>query len=299
MIKRDTFPKVLLLLAGLVFFSANTVYFLDDTGNQVLASVDEGFYFDFDSIPKRKPYLNVKAAMLVNYENGQVLYAKNIDKVRPIASITKLVTAMVILDKEMDLSQTQIITREDSRRSSKSRLRTGYELTLEDLLYAALMQSDNRAARALARAVSGSIEAFVSEMNVKVKSLGLDHTVFFEPTGLDERNVSTAREVAKIVQYAYEYEKIRQITTTRKHRVKVVNRKNFQRQLGNTNRFLISPYKVLAGKTGYIIESDYCLTTMLQNKQGERLTLVILGTPGDRLRFKEARRLADWGFRKI
>lgn len=299
MIKRETFPKVLLLLAGLVFFSANTVYFLDDQTGSVFASVDQGYYFDFDSIPKKKPYLNVKAAMLINYENGQVLYAKNVDQVRPIASITKLVTAMVILDKKLDMSQLQTITREDSRRSSKSRLRTGYELTLEDLLYAALMQSDNRSARALARAASGSIEAFVSDMNVKVKQLGLKNTIFFEPTGLDERNVSTAHEVAKIVQYAYEYDLIRKITTTRRRTVKVTNKKNFHRKLGNTNRFLISPYKVLAGKTGYIIEADYCLTTMLENKEGERLTLVILGTPGDRLRFREARRLADWGFKKI
>ena len=228
MIRRDTFPKVLLMLAGLVFFSANTVYFLDDSGSEVLASVDNtGYYFEFDSIPERTPYLNVKAAMLVNYDNGQVLYAKNVDDVRPIASITKLVTAMVVLDKKLDMKSTQTITKEDSRQSSKSRLRTGYEMTLEDLLYAALMQSDNRAARALARAVSGTYEEFASEM------------------------------------------------------------------------FLVSPYKVLAGKTGYIFESDYCLTTMLQNKEGERLTLVVLGTPGDRLRFREARKLADWGFKKI
>jgi D-alanyl-D-alanine endopeptidase (penicillin-binding protein 7) len=206
---------------------------------------------------------------------------------------------MVVLDKKLDMKSTQTITKEDSRQSSKSRLRTGYEMTLEDLLYAALMQSDNRAARALARAVSGTYEEFASEMNAKVKSLGLQNTVFYEPTGLDERNVSTAHEVAKMVQYAYEYPMICKITTTRRYQVRVMNKKNFRRQLGNTNRFLVSPYKVLAGKTGYIIEADYCLTTMLQNKEGERMTLVVLGTPGDRLRFREARKLADWGFRKI
>jgi len=289
----------LLLLAALVFFSANTVYFLDDSPGSALASVVQKYYFDFDSIPKRKPYLNVKAAMLVNYENGQVLYSKNIDQVRSIASITKLVTAMVVLDKELDLSRTETITNQDSRRSSKSRLRTGYELSLMALLHAALMHSDNRAARALARAASGSVEAFTSDMNAKVKELGLKNSIFYEPTGLDERNVSTAREVAKIVQHAYEYELIRTITAKRRYSVKITNRKDFHRRLGNTNRFLISPYKVLTGKTGYIIEADYCLTTMLENKEGERLTLVILGTPGDRLRFREARRLADWGFKKI
>jgi len=299
MLRRETLPRVLLLLAALVFFSANTVYFFEDGGQEILASVDTSCHFDFDNVRDKGPYLNVKSAILVNYENGEVVYTKNPEKTRPVASLTKLVSAMVILDHGVDLNQTEKITKEDARRSSRSRLRVGFEMSLIDLMHSSLMCSDNRATRALARATCGSIEEFTREMNAKVKSLGLDNTIFYEPTGLDERNVSTAHEIAKILHYAYDYDLIREITSKRYHRAKIVNRKNSFRQMGNTNRLIYSPYKVLGGKTGYIIEADYCLATLLQNKEGEMLTLVVLGAPGDKIRFKEARKLANWGFRQV
>ncbi|MEA3297882.1 MAG: serine hydrolase, partial [candidate division Zixibacteria bacterium] len=215
------------------------------------------------------------------------------------ASISKLVTAMVVLDRETDLSRTETISRQDAHRSSRSRFRVGSKLTLKGLLYAALMSSDNRAARALARATSGTIEAFTREMNRKVRQMGLKQTVFVEPTGLDSRNVSTAHETAKILHHALTYDLIEQITTEKRHTVQLLNRKNHRCNLSNTNRLLWSRFNVLSGKTGYIRDSDYCLTTLVKNRNGERLTLVVLGVPGDRLRFKEARRLLDWGFRNI
>ncbi len=300
MLERKQLPKLLLLLAAFVFFSANTVYFLEAPSGRLLAASDPTYHFEFDSIPDgKRPYVNLKSAILVNYDNGEVLYAKNAEAKRPVASITKLVTAMVLLDQGVDLSSTQTITREDARRSSKSRLKVGYELTLEDLLYAAMLNSDNRAARALARAACGNIEDFVREMNFKMKQLGLKNTIFYEPTGLDQRNVSTAHEVAKILHYAYDYELIAKLTATKSQRCKVVNRKNTHLQMANTNLIIYSKYKVLSGKTGYIRAADYCLTTLVENKAGERLTCVVLGVPGDRLRFREARKLVDWGFGKI
>ena len=300
MLERKQLPKLLLLLAAFVFFSANTVYFLEAPSGRLLAASDPTYHFEFDSIPTgKKPYLNLKSAILVNYDNGEVLYAKNAEVKRPVASITKLVTIMVVLDQGLDLSTTQTISREDARRSSKSRLRVGYELTLEDLLYAALLNSDNRAARALARLACGTIDDFVREMNFKVKQLGLKNTVFYEPTGLDARNVSTAHEVAKILHYAYDYDLLAKITATKSRRCIVVNRKNKRLQMANTNLIVHSKYKVLSGKTGYIRAADYCLTTLVKNKEGERLTCVVLGVPGDKLRFREARKLVDWGFRQI
>jgi D-alanyl-D-alanine endopeptidase (penicillin-binding protein 7) len=293
-------PKLLLLLAAFVFFSANTVYFLEAPGGPLLAASNPTYHFEFDSIPDgKKPYVNLKSAILVNYDNGEVLYAKNAETPRPVASITKLVMAMVLLDQGLDLSTTQTISREDARRSSKSRLKVGYELTLEDLLYAALLNSDNRAARALARASCGSIKDFVLEMNFKMKQLGLKNTVFYEPTGLDARNVSTAHEVAKILHYACDYDLIAKFTATKTQQCTVINRKNKHLQMANTNLIIHSKYKVLGGKTGYIRAADYCLTTLVENGKGERLTCVVLGVPGDRLRFREARKLVDWGFRKI
>ena len=298
MIRRKTLPRVLLFLAAFVFFSANTIYLLEADSSHLKTSFNKTYHFDFDHVTKG-PHLNLKAAMLLNYENGEVLYAKNVDQPRPVASLTKLVTAMVVLDKGVDLQRTERITRDDARRSSRSRLRVGYELTLLDLLHATLMNSDNRAARALARATSGSIERFALEMNRKIKKLGLRETRFVEPTGLDARNVSTAHEIAKILHYAFDYPLLREITSKKKYRVRVKNRKNTVLQMASTNMLIHSRYHVLSGKTGYIRAADYCLATLVKNRQGERLTLVVLGVPGDKLRFKEARRLIDWGYKQI
>lgn len=259
----------------------------------------KNYQLDFDNI-RKGPYLNVKSAILVNYENGEVVYAKNPDMKRSIASISKLVTAMVLLDSGIDLDQvTETITKADARRSSRSRLRIGYEMTLRDLLHAALMNSDNRASRALARAVSGSIEEFAREMNRKAKKLGLEHTVFYEPTGLDARNVSTAHEVAKILHYAFDYELIASITSLKRYDCHVINHNNRVVPMANTNLLVHSRYDVLAGKTGYIRAADYCLTTLVETNDGQRLTLVVLGAPWDRVRFREARKLLDWGVREL
>ena len=298
---RRRLAKTLLMLAVFIFFSANTIYFLEIPAPQAAAAtLGKTYDFDFSHQPTgKKPNLNLKSAILVDYNSGDVLYAKNADLQRPIASITKLVTAMVVLDKRVDLSSTATITKEDARQSSRSRLRVGYQMTLLDLLNAALLNSDNRAARVLARSTCGTTEEFVNAMNLKMRQLDLRHTVFFEPTGLDSRNVSTATEVAKILHYAYDYDLIRQITSQKYRVCRILNRKNRTLRMGNTNLLVNSRYKVLSGKTGYIRASDYCLTTLVENAKGERLTCVVLGVPGDNLRFRETRRLVDWGFGKI
>ncbi|RKX27310.1 MAG: hypothetical protein DRP47_06745 [Candidatus Zixiibacteriota bacterium] len=298
MFRREGLPSVLLMMAAFVFFSANTVYILEAGDYTEEIGFRKRVEFDFTNVQKG-PYLNLKSAILVNYETGDVLYARNADAVRPIASISKLVAAMVILDKEIDLNQTETITKKDAYRSSRSRLNRGFEISLYDLMHAALMNSDNRATRALARATSGSIEAFVDDMNHKVQQLGLKETRFADPTGLDSNNVSTACEVAKILHYVYKYDLIAEITSKKRYRVKIQNRKNTWRNMVNTNLLMHSPYKVLSGKTGYIRAADYCLTTLARNKQGQCLTLVVLGVPGDKLRFREARKLLDWGSKKM
>jgi D-alanyl-D-alanine endopeptidase (penicillin-binding protein 7) len=301
MINRKTLPKVLLMLAAFVFFSTNSVHFLDDSSGSLHASIDQRYNFDFDNVRGKRPYLNLKAGLLINYDNGEVLYAKNADEPRSIASLSKLVSAMVFLDHNLDLDSVVTISREDAHNSAKSRLWQGYHMTLRDLFHASLMASDNRATRALARAACGTYKAFAVEMNRKVRELGLKNTVFFEPTGLDDRNQSTAHEIAKILHYAMDYPLIHKITSTRRYVLHAVNSRGRKRQIriGNTNNFVLSPYRVIGGKTGFIIESDYCLATLLENRQGERLTAVVLGVPGKRLRYREARRLVDWGFRQI
>jgi D-alanyl-D-alanine endopeptidase (penicillin-binding protein 7) len=298
MINKKSLPKVLLMLAGFVFFFANTVHILETGNYEIQASVNPDYEFVFGDFTESGLGLNLKAAILVNYDDGKVLYARNAETERPIASLTKLVSAMVIIDKGTDLKLTEKISREDAYRSSRSRLRVGYELTLEDLLVAALMNSDNRAMRALARACSGSQEAFTAEMNRKARTLGLAHTAFYEPTGLDSRNVSTAEEVAKIVHHAYRYPLIEQITADKQRKVTVLNGRGRKLQMANTNLLVMSQYDVLTGKTGYIRAADYCVAALVQNKAGERMMAVVLGAPGDKLRFREIRKMLDWGYRQ-
>lgn len=284
----------------IVFLGWNAIW-LESSSKTAHAVIDENDYFDFelpDSNLSRAIYLNLKAAIAVDNETKEVLYSYNADEIRPVASITKLLTAMVVLDNYVPDSVITI-TKTDARRSSKSLFRVGTKVRAIDLLHAALLQSDNRAARALARTVAGSYEKFAEMMNSKAEEIGLDNTKMCEPTGLDERNCSTAAECVKLLNNAILlYPEIAEITSKKKYEFKPINKKRKLRLI-NTNKMVFSKYRVLAGKTGYIIESDYCLATILENGHGEKITVVILGSPGPNTRFREARRLANYAFRKI
>ena len=251
-----------------------------------------------DSNICRDIYLNLRAAIVVDNESEQLLYSYNAGEVRSIASISKLLSAMVVLDNYMPDSIITI-TKKDARRSARSIFRAGDKVKMRDLLHSALLQSDNRAARALARTVAGSIERFAEKMNEKAEKLDLDNTKMYEPSGLDKRNQSTAADCARLVYYAMQYPEIARITSLKKYEFKLVNRNGRKKRLINTNKMVFSKYRVLAGKTGYIIESDYCLATIIENGAGDRITLVVLGSPGPQTRFREARRLANYSFRKI
>jgi D-alanyl-D-alanine endopeptidase (penicillin-binding protein 7) len=279
-------------------------YFLGLTESQsrTLTSLEERqdqFAFELpDTNLSRDLYLNLKAAIAVDNKKREVVYSFNADEVRPVASISKILTAMIVLDN-YNPDTVLTITKEDARNSARSLFRTGDKVRAKDLLRAAMLQSDNRSARALARHVAGSYEVFARNMNNLAKICGLEHTVMFEPTGLDERNCSTAADVARLLNIAYRnYPELAKIMSLKNYRFSIVNRKKTIR-LVNTNRMVYSKYKVKAGKTGYIIESDYCLATILQNSKGEEVTVVILGAPGPNTRFREARKLANYAFKKI
>lgn len=246
----------------------------------------------------REIYLNLTAAFAIDNSTNKILYSYNAGEKRPIASISKLLTAMVVIDNYMPDSVITI-TKDDARRSSRSLFRVGDKVRLKDLLHSALLQSDNRAARALGRTIAGSMEEFAKLMNRKAEQLDLNDTKMFEPSGLDERNQSTAADCARMVYFAMQYPEIARITSLKKYEFRLVNRNGRRKRLINTNKMVFSKYKVLAGKTGYIIESDYCLTTILENSSRDQITLVVLGAPGPQTRFREARRLANYSFRKI
>ena len=250
---------------------------------------------------RREIFVNLKAALVIDNSSGAPLYAFSADSVRPIASISKLISAITLLDMDFPRDSVVTVTREDARRSSKSNLYVGDRVEAGDLLYVALIGSDNRAIRALGRTFGGSYKKFGELMNQTCRRIGMTHTRMVEPSGLSKSNVSNAADCALLVNQALKYKEIVRASSKKTYRFLLTNRrgKKKYRRVVTTNRLVYSRYKTLVGKTGFILASDYCLATILENKKGERLTVVALGAPRSSIRFKEARRLADFGFRKL
>lgn len=244
----------------------------------------------------RRLSLNARAVLVIDNSNDAWIYAKRPQQIRPIASLTKLLTAMVYLDTDPNLDTVVYISGRDCYKSAKSHLYKGEAYRVIDLLYAALMSSDNRAARAIATASGLAREIFIEKMNEKARSLGMMKTKVFETTGLDDRNVSTAADMAILIRESRKYPIIEKISSKYTYRCQVQNRKRFKRFV-NTNRLVRSKWHVLAGKTGFIIESDYCLATILKNRENKEITVVVLGSPTNNTRFRVARKLADYGFK--
>jgi len=240
------------------------------------------------------PRLHVKAAYVLDGATGRVLFQKNPERVMPIASLTKLVTAMVLLDTEPDWERTVEVLPGDVKNSSRSHIRAREEITIRDLIHASIMSSDNVATKTLARTCGLTDDEFVRRMNAKAESLGLTGTRFVEPTGLSEENVATAEGVARLLNAAASNPIVSAIMQKQSYSF-VSNRKTHN--LVNTNRLLRSKWRVTGGKTGFINEAGYCLVTSVETPTGAAVTAVVLGAPSNALRFAEARRILDWTFR--
>lgn len=242
------------------------------------------------SIPK------LGSAFVVIYdEQGQrPLYSKNADAVVPIASITKLMTAMVILDAKLPLDEPISIEAEDRDhlKGTRSRMRNGMTLTRGELLKLALMASENRAAAALARTYPGGTQVVLAMMNAKARELGMDSTRFFDPTGLHSDNVSTAQDLVKMVMAAQQYELIHQYTTSQSHTVNVDGRRSIR--FSNTNPLVRNAsWDIGLSKTGYISEAGRCL--VMQAKIMQRpVVIVLLDSWGKRTRVGDAVRIKNW-----
>lgn len=233
------------------------------------------------------------SAVVVDQTNGAVLYEKNADAVVPIASITKLMTAMVAIDAKPDLAETLTITDEDVDllKGTRSHLRVGTQLTREEMLRLALMASENRAAAALSRHYPGGREAFVAAMNRKAGELGLTDTRFYDPTGLTASNVSSGRDLTRMVGAAYQYPLIRSFSTTAEYPVTVAGR---SRTFHNTNRLVTSTaWEIGLSKTGYINEAGKCLVMQawVNNKP---MIIVLLDSWGKLTRIGDANRIRRW-----
>ncbi|MEK6749660.1 MAG: D-alanyl-D-alanine endopeptidase [Pseudomonadota bacterium] len=239
--------------------------------------------------------LNSSTAMVVDQATGELVFGKNADQKIPIASITKLVTAMVILDAKLALDERIEITKNDRDRlrGSRSRLRPGQVFARGELLQLALLASENRAAAALGRSFPGGKSAFVKAMNEKAAQLGLRHTRFSDPTGLNSNNVSTARELVKMVQAAYEYPFIRDASTAPSMRV-TTGKARRAMKFGNTNRLVRNDnWHIGLSKTGYISDSGYCLVMQVEISN-RPLIVVLLDSWGKQSRIGDAKRLRKW-----
>lgn len=227
-------------------------------------------------------------AIVVDPTTGRVLFEKNADRAVPIASLTKLMTALVFLEQKPDLAREATVTREDWTGAGHTQLRVAERVPLDDLLHMSLMVSDNCATRVLARQAGLDREDFLAAMNKKALEIGMSHTRFVETTGLDERNVATAADVARLLEVAARQPRIHTITTTRSHEFRTsARRAHF---IGNTNRLLYGRYEVVGGKTGFISEAGYCFATWVRT-QGRDLIAVVLGAPTNATRFADAVRL--------
>ena len=242
--------------------------------------------------------LRSAVALVIDQEDGQLLYAKNTDAIMPIASITKLMTAVVVLDAKLPLDEPVTITRDDvdTLKGTRSRLKLGVTLPRRDMLRLALMASENRAAAALSRAYPGGTAAFVDAMNQKARELGMRDTRFVDPTGLDPDNVSTALDLAMLVNTGYRYPLIREFTTQESHRIAVDNRKRRYNTVAfrNSNGLVRSgQWDIGLSKTGYISEAGRCLV-MQARIAAKPVIIVLLDSWGKFTRIADANRIKQW-----
>ncbi|MGQ9685255.1 MAG: D-alanyl-D-alanine endopeptidase [Thiobacillaceae bacterium] len=243
--------------------------------------------------------LNLRSAsvLVVNQGTGEPLYAKNPELEAPIASITKLMTAMVTLDAGLPLHEEITISAEDVDRlkGTRSRLRLGATLTREELLHLALIASENRAAAALSRAYPGGREAFVEAMNRKAAQLGMQHTRFVDGTGLSNFNRSTAADLVKLVDAAYRYPLIRKISTTGSYKLTMPASKRVHHLAFNNTNLLTrkKDWEIGVSKTGYINEAGHCLVMQARIAE-QKVIIVLLDSWGKLSRIGDANRIRQW-----
>jgi D-alanyl-D-alanine endopeptidase (penicillin-binding protein 7) len=240
-------------------------------------------------------HLNSSAALVMDQDTGQVLAQKNDNVVLPVASLTKVMTALLVVEAKQPMDEVLTITEEDvdKERNSRSRLKIGSTLTREEALRLALMSSENRAAHALGRTYPGGLTKMVEAMNARARALGMQNTRYVDPTGLSNENRSTARDVATLVAVAGKHPVIRDFSTTPTHLAELSGR---TLQYRNSNRLVRSEesgWEIALQKTGYIVEAGRCLT-MLANVAGHNLIMVLLDADTNGARVADAQRLRKW-----
>ena len=238
------------------------------------------------------PDIRAAAAIIFNPANGQVLWEENAQDKRSIASITKVMTAVVFLEDNPDLNQEVTVERSDVYAASTTYLKSNDRLKLDDVLHLTLIASDNAAARVLARVSHGGTASFVERMNEKALELGLENTSFTDPSGLNPANVSSAYDLSRLISFAAADERIAPVMQTATYTVKT-NRRTIN--IHSTNRLVMEGMDVVGGKTGFISKSGYCLATLLRLPQSNnQVAFVVLGAQSNPGRFWETRHLFNW-----
>ncbi len=254
------------------------------------------FFYSNDILAKNNnPDIKSHAAVIFNAQNERIIYDKNADQVLPIASITKLMTAMVTLDAGLSPSEIISITQADvdKLKRTSSRLPVGSSFPRYELLKLALMSSENRAAAALGRTYPGGTKAFVNAMNLKAKKLNMLNSRFVDATGLNSGNVATARDLTKLVKASNNYTIIREFSTASKHFVSAGNRRG-QLQYVNSNSLVHNQnWAIDVSKTGYLNEAGRCLV-MQVNISGQPVVIVLLNSWGKNTRIGDANRVKKW-----
>ena len=237
--------------------------------------------------------LKSSVAYVIDQDTNEVLVSKNDQAVLPIASITKLMTGVVISEAKLSMDESITITQDDvdTEKGSSSRLKVGTTLTRGELLHLSLMASENRAAHALGRTYPGGLQAFVDLMNAKAAALGMRDTRYIEPTGLSSKNQSSAKDLATLVSLAYQDPILRELSTSPSHQVEVGKHTlNYK----TTNRLIKNPnWDIGLQKTGYISEAGQCLV-MQAKIAGRKLILVFLDSAGKLSRIADAERVRKW-----
>ncbi len=235
--------------------------------------------------------LSSSVALVVDQDTSEVLFSKNDTAVLPIASLTKLMTGLVIADANLPLDEQITITEDDAAVYRNSRLGVGTTVTRGELMHLALMSSENRAANALGRTFPGGAEQFVRRMNAKARELGMRDTRYVEPTGLSSDNQSSARDLATLVSVAYERPLLRSLSTSPSHQLELGHR---TLQYNNSNRLIRNPeWEIGLQKTGYISEAGRCLV-MQAKVAGRKLIMVFLDSAGKLSRAQDAERVRRW-----
>jgi D-alanyl-D-alanine endopeptidase (penicillin-binding protein 7) len=253
------------------------------------ATADDEFLFDSDG----RLALGSASVLVRDQITGKTLLEKNPGVILPIASISKLMTAMVVLDARLNMDGLIRISNADVDylKGTRSRLPVGVGMTRDTALLLALMSSENRAAHALARHYPGGLSAFVAAMNHKARALGLTHTRFEEPTGLSSNNVSTARDLSRLVMAAHQYPLIREYSTMAEARIDMGDR---VLDFTNTNTLVKNPqWQIGLSKTGYISEAGRCLV-MQAWVAGKPVVMVFLDSSGKMARVGDANRVKRW-----